>query len=1443
MWGAAAVFGSPTASWLEDTFAAPTPPQRDAWPAIKRRHDTLIAAPTGSGKTLAAFLAALDDLADRSVAGTLENQTYVVYVSPLKALSNDIEKNLQAPLAGIMERVRRDAPDAAPITVAVRTGDTSAKDRRAAVARPPHVLVTTPESLYILLTSRSGRAALATTCTVIVDEIHALVGDKRGSHLALSLERLEALVVGQGNARPQRVGLSATQRPIEDVASFLVGARDSGCVIVDSGHRRQLDLEIEVPPSPLEAVMSAEAWTEIHARLVELIEAHKSTIVFVNTRRLAERLTAALEERLGADAVMAHHGSLSRQHRLLAEQRLARGELRALVATASLELGIDVGDVDLVCQISTTRSISALLQRVGRAGHGVGLVPKGRLFPLSRDELVEAAATLDAIRRGELDLLRTPVAPLDILAQQVVAAVGAEEWGEDDLFERVRLAWPYKDLPRKRFDEVVEMLAEGFSTRRGRRAAYLHRDAVNRRLRARRGAAITAMTSGGAIPDLAAYDVVLEATGTRIGSLDEDFAIESMVGDVFRLGTNSWQILKVEPGRVVVRDAAGMQPTIPFWFGEAPPRTDELSAAVSRLRGDVDAALARGGVQAAREWLRDEVNVPDAGAVLLAEYLAAARAQLGAMPTRETVVLERFFDESGGMQLVIHAPFGVRINRAWGLALRKRFCRRFNFELQAAATEDAIVLSLGVTHSFVLEEVFDYLSSGSVRGVLVQALLDAPMFGTRWRWNANRALAVPRFRSGRKVPAALQRMNAEDLVAVVFPDQLACFENIAGEREVPDHPLVDQTLDDCLTEAMDLAGLISLLEGLCDGTVRRVAVDVAEPSVLAAEILNASPYAFLDDAPLEERRTQAVRGRRWVAPDDVAALGALDPAAVESVRADAWPRVRDADELHDALVVVGTLAPDLERDGDDSTLLRVAWGAWIRELVDAGRAVEVEHAGVRRWVAVERLCEARAAWGDPLIGGVDAVPNQLVRQVEPETAARELVRGRLEVSGPIAEAALVSLTGLDAASVSAAALSLESEGFAMRGRYSGGLELEWCERRLLARVHRQTLDRLRERIQPVSPAALVRHLGRRMRLLESERAEGIEGLMGVITQLRGFAAPVAAWEGDILPSRVRGYTPALLDILCLSGRVAWCRAARTDGARPSAPVKSTPVLLLPRSDLGAWADVAADATARTGAAARVLDALSTRGASFFGDLCAATGLLGAELERALSELVSAGLVVSDGFAGLRALVAGSGGRASRDRELAAAGRWTLAPVRSVDDADGLGALYAIEPRTPDVVSALLDRYGVVFRSLLARETGLPPWRDLLRVLRRMEARGEVRGGRFVDGFAGEQYASADTIAALRAARDVGASPEIASVCGADPLNLSGSVLRGDKVAAVYTNRVLLRDGELAAWLEGGRAHVAASVPSAEAWELEKRLVRAPSVARRPPLAGRHASAR
>ena len=1466
--------------WFLKHFPAPTEPQARAWPAIKQRQHTLIAAPTGSGKTLAAFLSAIDDLVWKAVDGTLVDETQVVYVSPLKALSNDIQINLQEPLRGIQQNLEASGISGVEIRTLVRTGDTPAKERTAMIKKPPHIIVTTPESLYILLTSEGGRRLLSTTRTLIVDEIHALVDDKRGSHLSLSIERLQALV----KEPLVRIGLSATQKPIAEVARFLVGSANlesdstPRCTIIDTGHTRRLDLGIEIPSSPLEAVMSNEVWEEIYNRVAALIREHRTTLVFVNTRRMAERAARHLGERLGDENVTAHHGSLARELRLSAEQRLKSGELSALVATASLELGIDIGAVDLVIQIGSTRAISTLLQRIGRSNHTVSGFPKGRVFPLSRDELVECAALLDAVRRGELDHLTIPEQPFDILAQQIVATIAAEEWTEDELFEMVRRAYPFRNLARENFDAVVRMLSEGFATRRGRRGAYLHHDAVNKRLRARRGARLTAITNGGAIPDTSDYRVILEPSETFVGTLNEDFAIESLAGDIFQLGNTSYRIKRVEPGSVRVEDAAGQPPSIPFWLGEAPGRSEELSAAVSRLRAEIADRLEANASDAEEDgrapsvkWLVNDVGISHGGAEQIVDYLATTRLALGVMPTQRQIVVERFFDENGSTHVVIHAPFGSRLNRAWGLALRKRFCRTFNFELQAAATEDSIVLSLGPTHSFPLETIFSYLNSKTVCDVLTQALLDAPMFNIRWRWNATRALAIPRWRSGGKVAPQLQRMAAEDLLALVFPDQVACAENLTGPIEIPVHPLVAQTIRDCLEEAMDLRGLEELLRSIERGERQLISREMNEPSPLAQEILTAKPYAFLDDAPAEERRTLAVMNRRFLDAETAADLGRLDAAAIERVRTEAWPQAENADELHDALMQLGFITVE---EG-----LRNDWHALFDELVSAQRACVLRPAQVNNlphtdlWVAAERLPQLRAIHDSALLTPqIDPPASYASESWSMADALIDVLRGRLEGLGPVTVAELAASFSVSPGRIDTGLARLEGEGFAMQGQFTSdqrgkspgfadkdgepqaempaqpsALQAEWCSRRLLARIHSYTLNRLRKEIEPVSAADFMRFLFVWQKVASEHQVQGPDSVAAILDQLEGFDAPAGSWESEILPARVADYDPAWLDALCLSGRLTWLRLSpprlSPDKVSNSSPVRSTPVVLLNRKNVTTWSrafptPAESNGTQLTTNTATVHDYLKEHGASFFVDIVAGTNLLPSMVEEALGELVFRGMVSADSFTGLRALLTPLSKTTHREVEkrrrkrkafysMDDAGRWVRLRREGLQtDPNGDNRNQPIDRDTIEAVARkLLQRYGVVFRKLLDRESINVPWRDLLRVYRRLEARGEIRGGRFVGGFSGEQFATSEAVQLLRSIRRSPAESLMVSINAADPLNLIGVITPGSRLAPASSNRLLYRDGVPIAVLEAKEIRFLVDMSPADQWQARNALLR------------------
>ncbi len=1397
--------------WFEGKFGEPTDPQAEGWKAIASGRDVLVSAPTGSGKTLAAFLICLDGLVRRARRGTLQDRTEALYVSPLKALSSDIAKNLEGPLSEIRSLAEKRGTPLQPIRTAVRTGDTPAYARQKMLSEVPHVLVTTPESLFILLTADRSRALVRTARTLVVDEIHAVAGNKRGSHLALTLSRLDRLCRGESGRRPQRIGLSATVRPMREVARFLVGGTGSGerdCEIVRFGHRREMDVSVVLPQEPLGAVATNEQWEETYDTLAGLVMAHRTTLIFVNTRRLSERVAHRLVERLGPDAVLPHHGSLSRKLRIEAEDRLKNGLLRAVVATASLELGIDVGSVDLVCQIGSPRSISVALQRIGRSGHWVGALPKGRFFPLTRDGLVECAGLVRAIRNGDLDRLEIPQAPLDLLAQQMVAAVACEELGEEELLALAREAHPYRALSRKDYGDVLGMVAAGVAPSRGRHGAYVHRDRVHGRLRPRRGARLAAITSGGAIPDTAQYLVVAEPEGGAVGMVDEDFAVESSIGDVFLLGTTSWRVRRVEAGQIRVEDARGAAPTVPFWLGEAPGRTPELSSHVSAIRERVDGLESGSSDRSgAYRFLTEECGLDREGAGQVVDYIAAGRSLLGVVPLAKRIVAERFFDESGGMQLVIHSPLGVRINRAWGLALRKRFCRSFNLELQAAATDDGVLISLMEQHSFPLDLVFGFVQGPTLEHVLTQALLDSPMFTARWRWNASRALAVLRFAGGRKVPPPIQRMRSDDLLAAVFPDQAACAENLSGEIRVPDHPLVRETIGNCLQEAMDLRGLARLLDSIRAGRTRVEVRETPEPSPFSHEILNASPYAFLDDAPLEERRARAVQMRRTLDAKQLATNAALDPRVIEDVERTVQCTVRDPDEMHDALLSLVAL-PEREE-----------WSDHFSALVSQARATTLRVGGRAFWVSAERLeLASRIYPGAGASQGLAAVAPEQPLPDSRQGCVAEMLRGWFDCTGPSTAGFMASSLQLPASVVQAALAQLEAEGVVLRGRFkdvSEAAEVEWCHRRILARIHRQTLTRLRREIEPATSADIMRFLFRWQHVMPGRRLHGTDGTLQVLRQLQGFEIPAAAWESGILPARVEDYKAAHLDRLCLSGEVLWGRMSPHPAfARPATPdrsrggvrrrrvrpTRSAPVTFVLRED-AEWLlpFLRHGAEASDGPlswpAQDVAKCLRRRGACFFSDLVRLTGRLPSEVEEALWELTAAGSVTADGFDNLRALIdpkrRGGTGRGRLGRPRHAPGRWTL-QAEAVPHDDGIGQ----ERQYELLAGQLLQRWGIVYRDMVRRELVLPRWRGVLKALRRLEARGEIRGGRFAQAYCGEQFALPEALELLRSVRRSGAGDEPVELGAADPLNLTGVVLPGPRCSVSSRDVLRFRGGVL-----------------------------------------------
>ena len=1240
--------------------------------------------------------------------------------------------------------------------------------------------------------------------------------------------------------RLQRIGLSATQNPIRSVADFLAGAAADAkpaaeVAIIDAGHQRRRDLSLEVPGSPLEAVMSKEVWGQVYARLTELIAEHRTTLVFVNTRRMAERIARELTDRLGEQAVTAHHGSMAKELRLAAEQRLKRGELKALVATASLELGIDIGDVNLVCQIGSPRSIATFLQRVGRSGHAIGGTPKGRLFPLSRDDLVECTALIDSVRRGELDRLVMPDRPLDVLAQQVVAEVAAQDWPEAELYDRLRRAWPFRSLAREDFDAILRMLAEGFTTRRGRRGALIHRDAVNRILRGRRGARTTALTSGGTIPDTADYQVLLEPENLTIGTVNEDFAIESMAGDIFQLGNTSYRIQRVERGTVRVEDAKGLPPTIPFWLGEAPGRTDELSVAVSRLRAEIAAMLrSDSSGTAARRWLVEQVGV------------AAARGRSARRLSRRERFRSWLNADAGCDRLRAVLRRGGRHATRHSLAVRQPPQSRLGIGAAQALLPQIQFRAAGGGDRGQYRPVADHRTQFRTRGR--RAL---PPFGERaqrahpgdaGRADVHHALAL----GGGRVACAppLSRRQEGSAAALAHAggrpgrgglprsDRLRREFWSASGRSLTIHSPIRRSPIVC-TRRWISRGWSGCCGAWSSGKVRVVGCDLTEPSPLALEALSARPYAFLDDAPLEERRTQAVMARRWRDPESASDLGRLDPEAIAKVQSEAWPDPVNAEELHDALLWLGSLTEAEARAAS-------GWSEWLEALARDRRVARLKAPQATLWIPAERLVQFRAVWPEAKLEPEIAPPADQAEATWPrDEALTEILRGRLEGLGPVTPTALAAPLGLEADAIAPALAALERDGAILKGRFLAGVNDEqWCDRRLLARIHHYTVRRLRSEIEPVAARDFLRFLFAWAHVSEETRLEGPDALPAVLSALEGFEAPAKAWETEILPARLKGYQASWLDAQCLAGRTSWARltppAPANGRARHVSPVGATPIALIERRRTPLWMALAPStgAAPMSGRAQAVLDALSARGALFFDELMEAARLLRPHLEEALGELVALGLAASDSFGGLRALLVPSGqrkplaGAKRRGRVLSfdieSGGRWAMINR----DAPQNGGAEARDAAVEYAARTLLARYGVVFWRLLTQEPGwLPPWRDLLRVYRRLEARGEIRGGRFVAGFSGEQFALPDAVGLLREMRRRPASGEWVSLSGADPLNLIGILTPGQRLSALTANRVVYRDGLPVAALTGGKTQFLTELETADQWEAEKRLVR------------------
>ncbi|WP_395374323.1 DEAD/DEAH box helicase [Marinicella sp. W31] len=1281
--------------WFEQSFGQATPVQKASWKAIDSGRDVLISAPTGSGKTFAAFLHSINRIY-QELDAVESPDLKIIYVSPLKALSNDIQINLQQPLEAIKSSMDSDNQ---PIEAEVWTGDTPAHQRTRIRKNPPHILVTTPESLFNILTSDSGRAIMPTVDTVIIDEVHAVATNKRGAHLLLSLSRLEALTI----KRPQRIAISATQKPIERMRDYIL--QPDYAEIVNMGHQRQLELSVELPDMPLTAVASAEQWAHTYDQLAHHIEQHKTTLIFVNNRRLSERLSRHLGERLGEEVVAAHHGSLAKEHRFDVEQKLKSGALKAMVATSSLELGIDIGDIDLVCQMGSPGSIQAFLQRVGRSGHGIGRIPKGQLYPLTLDDLVEATALKRAVAQGELESSHFPKQPLDVLAQQIVAEVAMREWHIERLYHLFASNICYQNMRFETFEGVIDMLARGFSGAAAPQKALIFYDRVQKTVRPKKSAQLTALLNGGTIPDQFDYDVRLLPEDIKIGTLNEDFSFESIPGDIFQLGNHSYRIVKIQTGVVFAEDAKGMPPNIPFWFGTQMWRSDELSAVVSDMRETLNSCFDN---KITSQDCAEDLAVPSAAMDQLLNYTDKTRQVLGLFPTQQDIVIERFFDGNNDMHVVVHSVYGSRINRAWGLALRKRFCRQFNFELQAAALEDAIILSLGATHSFDLADVIHYLKPETVREVLIQALLDTPFFVTQWRWNASIALAVKRRRGDKRVLPQFQRNAAEDLVAQVFPEQIACAENIQGKRQVPDHPLVEQTIKDCTETIMDIEGLQQVLESMRSGEVRVHCVDSNTPSPASLAIINARNFAFLDDAPAEERRTLAIKTQNLNQDFNP---GLITSEVIVRVNQEAMPPMRDVDELMQVIDYVGFY--------------------WLQEVQEHASAIQEL---LRQQRIEQQQYQERTFY--------HAAHNQthveaVLAQTETQ-ALDDFLSNRLSISGRISFAELMVFFPVSASVLQQALLRLQNRGIVFE------LETDvWINRDNLSKLRQYALGEKRRYVQPASPAQWERFVKRWQRL--EIPLEGLEGLQTVLTQFQGFSATAQQWEEDILPGRVSDFNPYMLDQLCQHGLFIWKRTTQTETANKAnlLSLQKMPMTFLMRESQHLFPTP--ELLNLCNEAESILKLLQDKGALFVRDMLQYIDVPVSYIEQGLIQLIRNGLIVADGFAAMRSFCKKP---ADRHRQLKKAkkyannlgylemmGRWSLIESRVASEAEYL--------------TLLLQRYGVLTHQVFKQEHVPFTWREAIPQLNRLEARGEVLGGRFLRLDAGMQYALPQAYKALK----------------------------------------------------------------------------------------------
>jgi len=1374
-------------AWFEERFGRPSPPQAQGWPAIARGENVLILAPTGSGKTLAAFLKCLDILYREGIRR--EPGIRVLYISPLKALNNDVYRNLEVPLAEIEAKARELGLSLPHLTHAVRTGDTPQRERAEMRRHPPDILITTPESLYLLLTSRS-RDILRTVRYVIVDEIHALCTTKRGAHLSLSLERLEALLPRP----PVRIGLSATLRPLEEVAHFL-GGTGRPVTIVDAGVRRNLDLRVEVPVDDMRALPEGSLWPASHRRVLELVEAHRAAIVFVNSRGLAERLAGQLNALAGREVARVHHGSMSREAREQVEAELKAGRLPCLVATSSLELGIDVGAVDLVIQIESPGTVSRGLQRVGRAGHALGAVSKGRLLPKYRGDLLETAGIVREMRKGEIEEIRVPTGALDVLAQQVVAMAAMDEWRVDDLLALVRRAWGYRDLTERQLRSVLDMLAGRYPSEEFRelrpRIVWDREAGV---IRGREGARALAVLSGGTIPDRGYYEVYLEGRNVKLGELDEEFVYESRVGDVFLLGTGTWQIRAIEHDRVVAVPAPGRMPRMPFWKGEGFGRPLELGRKLGAFTGEVAARLADPGLP---QWLQSECCLDERAAQNLVQYVRDQVAHTGAVPTDRRLVLERFPDELGDQRLALLSPFGGRVNTAWGMVLRARIRQLLHLEAEVTTSDDVIHIRLPGADRPLDPEALVRIDPDEAVELLLQEVGSTPLFGAYFRMNAGRALVLPRPRPGKRRPFWLQRLKAADLLQVA--------------RRYPDFPLVLETYREVLRDVLDLEGLRQVLTDLASGTIELAVVETDSPSPMASQILLqfVAEYMYEGEAPKAERHGTLLALHRELL-DELLGTGALrellDPRAIAAVaarlrgQAEGW-HPRGPDEVEDLL----------RRAGDMSQAELEAAGArpeWLAQLEAERRALRLHAASRDRGGASPAGDAGAVHW-------VHADDAPLYRRPEADVAA--VVRRYARAHGPFRPEEVARRYGLPPAEVAAAAEGLAAAGTLVAGEFTRGAGgREYCDREVLRQIRRQTLTLLRAEVEPVDGAAYARFLMSWQGVQAGSPMPGAPGdspaagtppagapaegpwsgaLLRTLRRLQGIPLPAELWEQEILPCRVPGYQPLWLDQLLAAGELHWV----------GAPGRRLAFYLPDQVGLFAGRLEAAPSEGLAPTQAQVLEACRATGAAFLGAIARRAGLSPNEALEALWELAWMGLVTNDTFAPVREVLR-SPSRSARHRGRAApvlrggTGRWwpTAALVEAAPAVlpGGEGTPGGAADRAEAYARLLLDRYGVVSREVAAADGGPAPWGEVLERLRRMEWRGEVRQGYFVAGLSGLQFARADAVERLRRARDLTGGPPVL-LNATDPANPYGAILpwpEGERLARLPSTYLVLLDG-------------------------------------------------